>query len=175
MKSRGEKPTVKIRDIMISPVITVLENQPVEKVAKLMRHGKVGSVVVVDEQQKPIGIITERDVVRILGRLEPWLLGSPLRTLMSKPLITISTNGSLRDGIQTMYSRNIRRLPVVSDKEKTGQIVGIITDKDILRLLMKNQNLVQSLLTDDIIGQNIQTFQERFAEYWFGDTLMHRK
>lgn len=72
-------------------------------------------------------------------------------------------------------SKNIRRLPVISDKEKTGEIVGMITDKDIFRILMKNQNLVQSILSDNMLSQNIQTIHERFAEYWFGDTLIHRK
>jgi CBS domain-containing protein len=74
-----------------------------------------------------------------------------------------------------MYSKNIRRLPVISDKEKTGEILGIVTDKDIFRTLMKNQNLVQSLLSDNAMSQNIQTIHERFAEYWFGDILIHRK
>jgi CBS domain-containing protein len=74
-----------------------------------------------------------------------------------------------------MYSKNIRRLPVISDKEKTGEILGIVTDKDIFRTLMKNQNLVQSLLSENAMSQNIQTIHERFAEYWFGDILIHRK
>ena len=112
-----------------------------------MDENNIGSGIVVDNEinKRAVGIITERDVVRILGKLEPWLLSTPLSTLMSKPLITIRSNGSLRDGIQTMDSKNIRRLPVISDKEKSGKIVGIITDKDIFRMLMENQNLVQSL------------------------------
>jgi CBS domain-containing protein len=134
-----------------------------------------GSLIALQNNGKTkgaVGIITERDVVRIL---EPWLLTSPLRTLMSKPVITISANSSLRDGIQTMYTKNIRRLPVVSHKKTTDQIVGIITSKDIFRVLMKNQNLVQSLITDDILGRNMKTVQEQFAEYWFGDILIHKK
>ncbi len=79
-------------------------------------------------------------MVRILGKLEPWLLSTPLSAVMSKPLITIRANGSLRDGIQTMYSR---RLPVISGKEKTGEIIGIITDKDIVRILIRNQNFLE--------------------------------
>jgi CBS domain-containing protein len=74
-----------------------------------------------------------------------------------------------------MYSNNIRRLPVISDTVKTGEIVGIITDKDIFRMLMKNQNLLQSLLSDNMMSQNMQTIHEQFAEYWFGDILIHRK
>lgn len=162
---------------MTTKIVTEAEDQNIYSASKKMNENNIGSIIVVDNEQngRPVGIITERDIVRILGQLEPWLLSSPLRALMSKPLITIPSNGSLRDGIQTMYSKNIRRLPVVSGKEKSDQIVGIITDKDIFRVLMKNQNLVQSLLTDNMMAQNIQTIHERFAEYWFGDILIHRK
>jgi CBS domain-containing protein len=153
------------------------EDQNIASASRKMYKNNIGSVLIVDngKTKRAVGIITERDVVRILGQLEPWLLTSPLRTLMSKPVITISANSSLRDGIQTMYTKNIRRLPVVSHKKITDQIVGIITAKDIFRVLMKNQNLVHSLITDDIMGQNMKTVQEQFAEYWFGDILIHKK
>ena len=131
---------------MTTKIITDTEEQNIFSVSKKMDENSIGSVIVVDNERdkRAVGIITERDVVRILGKLEPWRLSTPLSALMSKPLITIHSNSSLRDVIQTMYSKNIRRLPVISDKEKTGEIVGIITDKDIFRVLMKNQNLLQS-------------------------------
>jgi len=162
---------------MTTKIITDTEEQNIFSVSKKMDENNIGSVIVVDNERdkRAVGIITERDVVLILGKLEPWRLSTPLSALMSKPLITIYSNGSLRDGIQTMYSKNIRRLPVTSDKEKTGEILGIVTDKDIFRMLMKNQNLLQSLLSDDMMSQNIHTIHERFAEYWFGDILIHRK
>lgn len=162
---------------MTTKIITDTQDQNIFSASKKMDENNIGSVIIVDNEinKMAVGIITERDVVRILGKLEPWLLSTPLSALMSKPLITIRSNGSLRDGIQTMYSKNIRRLPVISDKEKSGKIVGIVTDKDIFRMLMKNQNLVQSLLTDNMMQQNIETIHERFAEYWFGDILIHRK
>jgi CBS domain-containing protein len=159
---------------MKTKIITDTEEQNIFSASKKMDENNIGSVIVVDNERdkRAVGIITERDVVRILGKVEPWLLSTPLSALMSKPLITIHSNGSLRDGIQTMYSKNIRRLPVMSDREKTGEIVGIITDKDIFRMLMKNQNLLQSLISDNMMSQ---TIHERFAEYWFGDILIHRK
>lgn len=162
---------------MTTKIITDTQDQNIFSASKKMDENNIGSVIIVDNEinKMAVGIITERDVVRILGKLEPWLLSTPLSALMSKPLITIRSNGSLRDGIQTMYSKNIRRLPVISDKEKSGKIVGIVTDKDIFRMLMKSQNLVQSLLTDNMMSQNIETIHERFAEYWFGDILIHRK
>lgn len=169
--------SISISSFMTTKIITDTEEQNIFSVSKKMDENSIGSVIVVDNERdkRAVGIITERDVVRILGKLEPWRLSTPLSALMSKPLITIHSNGSLRDGIQTMYSKNIRRLPVISDKEKTGEIVGIITDKNIFRALMKNQNLLQSLLSDNMMSQNIQNIHERFAEYWFGDILTRRK
>jgi CBS domain-containing protein len=167
--------SISISGFMTTKIVTDTEDQNISSASKKMDENNIGSVIVVNNDKKAVGIITERDVVRILGKLEPWLLSTPLSALMSKPLITIRSNGSLRDAIQTMYSKNIRRLPVISDKEKTGGILGIVTDKDIFRTLMKNQNLVQSLLSDNAMSQNIQTIHERFAEYWFGDILIHRK
>ncbi|MFZ1877540.1 MAG: CBS domain-containing protein [Nitrososphaeraceae archaeon] len=167
--------SISISGFMTTKIVTDTEDQNISSASKKMDENNIGSVIVVNNDKKAVGIITERDVVRILGKLEPWLLSTPLSALMSKPLVTIRSNGSLRDAIQTMYSKNIRRLPVISDKEKTGEILGIVTDKDIFRTLMKNQNLVQSLLSENAMSQNIQTIHERFAEYWFGDILIHRK
>jgi CBS domain-containing protein len=169
--------SISISSFMTTKIVTEAEDQNIHSASRKMYENNIGSVIVVNNEKskRAVGIITERDIVRILGQMEPWLLSSPLSTLMSKPLITITSNGSLRDVIQTMYSKNIRRLPIVSCKEKSDQIVGIITDKDIFRVLMKNQNLVQSLLTDNMMAQNIQTLHKRFAEYWFGDVLIHRK
>jgi CBS domain-containing protein len=168
--------SISVSSFMTSNVVTDTEDQNISSASKKMDENNIGNVIIVDNERdnRAVGIITERDVVRILGKLEPWLLSSPLSALMSKPLITIRSNGSLRDAIHTMYSKNIRRLPVVSNTEKSGEIVGIITDKDIFGILMKNQNLVQSLLTDNMMSHNMQTIHERFAEYWFGDTLIRR-
>ncbi len=74
-----------------------------------MHENSIGSVIIEKKDDnnniKPVGIITERDVVRLLGSLNPSLLQTPLRDVMSKPLITISTNGSVKDAIQSMAAK----------------------------------------------------------------------
>lgn len=169
--------SVPISNFMTKKAITATEDQNIHSASRKMYENNIGSVIVVNNgtDNKPVGIITERDVVRVLGHLQPWLLNSLLRELMSKPLITVSSNSSLRDGIQTMYTKNIRRLPVVSDMEPKNHILGIITDKDIFRVLLKNQNLVQSLVSDELMAQYGQTVHKQFAEYWFNDILVHKK
>ena len=69
----------------------------------MMNKNNIGSVIVVKEYTtEPVGIITERDIVRIIGSSKLSLLHLPLRELMSKPLITISPNSSIKDALQTM-------------------------------------------------------------------------
>jgi CBS domain-containing protein len=87
---------------------------------------------------------------------------------MSKPLITVSINSSIKDAIQTMQQKNIRRLVLV-DKE---EMVGVITDKDIFRAIMSNQTLITGLENISPLVEQ-RTAYEQFTEYWFRD-IFHR-
>jgi len=81
--------------------------------------------------------------------------------------------------MQTMQLKNIRRLVVVGEKEgkennqDDNKMIGIITDKDIFRAIMKNQDLIPSFLSDQLPTER-KTFYEQFSEYWFGD-IIHRR
>ena len=99
--------SISISSFMTTKIVTEAEDQNIHSASRKMYENNIGSVIVVNNEKdkRAVGIITERDIVRILGQMEPWLLSSPLSTLMSKPLITITSNGSLRDGIQTMYQK----------------------------------------------------------------------
>jgi CBS domain-containing protein len=165
--------TISVSSFMTRDVKTEKEDQNVLTACRIMHENNLGSVVIVSKTganyEKPIGIITERDVVRMLGSLNPSLLQSPLGDIMSKPLITISINSSITDAIQIMQQKNIRRLVIV-DKEK---MVGIITDKDIFRTIMNNQDLIPSLLGDKLLVEH-KTVYDQFGQYWFGDILHKR-
>jgi CBS domain-containing protein len=176
-----------VSSLMTRNVITQTEDQNVYAVSKTMYENNIGSVVIVRNKErdndisssnKPIGIITERDIVRILGSLEPSFLKAPIRELMSKPLITISPNSSIKDAMQTMHLKNIRRLVVVEKEGKDNnhddnKMQGIITDKDIFRAIMKNQDLIPSFLSDQLSVER-KTLYEQFSEYWFDDILRKR-
>jgi CBS domain-containing protein len=158
--------TISVSSFMTRDVETEREDQNVLTACRIMHENNIGSVIILKKDDKPIGIITERDVVRLLGSLNPSLLQTPLRDIMSKPLITISKNSSIRDAIQTMQQKNIRRIVIV-DKEK---MVGIITDKDIFRSLMNNRHLIPSLLGDKLLIEN-KTIHDQFGQHWFSDIL----
>ena len=154
-------------------LITEKVDQSIYAACRIMNKNNIGSVVIVDKNsgkhEKPVGIITERDVVRIVGTLDPASLHSPLREVMSKPLVTISINGSIKDAIQSMHRNNIRHLVIV-DKEA---MVGIITDKDIFRAIMNNQSLIASLGSIEPLVEQRAAY-DQFTEYWFRD-IFHKR
>lgn len=132
---------------------------------KVMNDNNVGSVVIVEAANKgeqPIGIITERDILRILGKLTVDLQ-KPSSTYMSKPIVTIQSSASIKDAMQTMNSKGIRRLVVV---DKNNKMAGVVTQKDIFKAINKNRSLITSFT-----GQNYPTehreVYERFTDHMF--------
>jgi len=133
--------SVLVSVIMSKGVKTEVEEQDIGAILRLMDDNDIGSVVIVkrqDKEQIPVGIITERDIVRTLGR-KAGDLKEPLTTFMSKPIITIQSNSSAREAMQLMDSNHIRRIVVV---DPSGRMVGILTEKDIFREVLKKSGLV---------------------------------
>ena len=123
-----------VSSIMTGGVITATADETIKTVCKLMYENDIGSIVIVkrtvDDANKPVGIITERDIVRQIGLLELFVVQAPIRQIMSTPLVTIGPNNPIRDAIEIMQVKKIRRLVVIDDREK---MVGIITIKDVLK------------------------------------------
>jgi CBS domain-containing protein len=161
----GSMETISVSSLMTQDVRTEKEDQNVLTACKIMSENNIGSIIIVKKDDKnntkPVGIITERDVVRLLGSLNPPLLQTPLRDIMSKPLVYVFINSSVRDAIQTMQQKNIRRL-IVSDGEK---MVGIITDQDIFRAIVNNRDLIPSLLGDKLLVEH-KIIYDQFSQYW---------
>ena len=152
-----------VSSIMSSDVKTENENENIMAVCKVMRDNKIGCVVVIKMQNKakiPVGIITERDIVNILGKLTIDFR-TPLSSFMSKPIISIQSNCSIRNAMQLMNSNNIRRLVVVDANNK---LVGIITEKDIFRQIARNPTMVTDFVGENYPVQHREIY-ERFTEY----------
>ena len=117
-----------VRDVMSSPVITVEEDDTVDKVAKLMDEYKIGSVVVVGGHGEPVGVITERDIVRSVVAKDKLPSEVKAKEIMSKPLITIGADEDIKEAARKMAKFDIRRLIVMHK----GKMVGIVSSRDLL-------------------------------------------
>jgi CBS domain-containing protein len=161
--------SVSVSSIMITGVKTADEHQSVKTVCKLLYENKIGSIVVIkkttsgnQEGKIPVGIVTERDIVRLVSLPDMLTVDQPVYLLMKAPLITVDPNSSIRDAMETMQQKDIRRLPVVDNK---GKLLGIITDKDIFRVILKNQAIASSGASDQILVDQ-QSIYGRFTDYW---------
>jgi len=127
---------IKISDFMTQEVKTITENETLKEAAKLMYEGNIGSVVIskkatstgegvttknIQNEIAPVGILTERDIARIVGFSSKFVADTNVTEVMSKQLKTVSPNAQLKDAIDLMNRENIRRLPVVDYK---GNMVG---------------------------------------------------
>ena len=128
MSEIGLRHRMLVKDAMSSPVFTVDEKLTVDKAAVLMDQHDLGCVIVTGKDEKPIGIITEKDLVsRVVSKnILPRKLAA--KEVMSTPLMTIGSETTLTETARTMSRLNIRRLGVMYK----GNLVGIISSKDIL-------------------------------------------
>ncbi len=121
--------TMTVADVMTKSVISVDASMTVNGAAKMMEDAKVGAVIVM-ENNTPIGIVTDRDfAVKIVAHA--YHITTPVKQIMSSPLLTINPDESIRTEADLMHDRGIRKLPVMDGEN----IVGIITATDIVNLL----------------------------------------
>lgn len=116
---------------MTNKVVTVDISERVEEALRLMVKFDIGSIVVTD-REKPVGIITERDVTRAALRGDS-LLKLPVRSLMSRPLQTGTPDMEIWLTFETMLRLGVRRLPIVDN----GRLVGIVSEKDLTRWVLR--------------------------------------
>ncbi len=116
------EPMLKIKDIMCKKVITAKEDISIQEAVQLLNDRHVGSLVVIDDEQKIIGIFTERDAVRIMAN--KYSTQEPLGKTMSRHVVTISLEASFDEAKRLMLSHDIRHLPVT---DETGKLIGLFS------------------------------------------------
>lgn len=131
-----------VKEIMTRDVVTVDINNNVPQLAQHMLNYKVGSVIITDKEQ-PVGIVTERDIVKkiVSKNLRPDDIS--IKELMTTPLISIPSTEDVTETMHRMVKMEIRRLPVVEN----GKLVGIITDTDLLAISAEMGSIFSDLIT----------------------------
>jgi signal-transduction protein with cAMP-binding, CBS, and nucleotidyltransferase domain len=114
--------------------ITAFSGKNLQDVANLMVSRRVGSVIVIDKNTQPLGIITERDIVKHIYLKNIAASRIEVEEIMSAPLITIMSYDSIDTASRIMTKNKIKRLAVL---EEDNRIVGLLSVTDIIRHLAK--------------------------------------
>ena len=102
----------------------------VQETARKMRDTNVSSLLIVDNEGKPLGLVTERDLARKVCINDVYTSKITNKEIMSSPIITINSKSSASEAVDLMLRNNIRHLIVV-DESRTNRPVGMITPLDL--------------------------------------------
>jgi len=159
-----------IEEIMVHDVVTITPENTLHEAARIMGEKHIGSLIVM-KYDTPVGIITERDLLREVVAREidlekDWLVGGvtikeeKVEEIMSYPLNTISLTSSIKEAAQMMIEKKIRRLAV----SEHGKVVGIITSADLIRCLPETPETMQVWFeVDYFMSKDVITADEETA------------
>ena len=126
--------TILVRDLMKKNPYTVAESASIQDTARIMNDKKVSSLVILDEDNNPVGLVTERDLVRKVCINDLPTNRVTNKEIMSSPLITIDSESSATTATDLMLKNNVRHLLVIDNESKdNNQPIGIITPLDLVR------------------------------------------
>ncbi|UCD72647.1 MAG: CBS domain-containing protein [Candidatus Bathyarchaeota archaeon] len=133
--------TILVRDIMTRSVQTVGVSASVREAVLKMNKYRIGSIVVIG-RGKPVGIVTERDILERIVEpfIDPRTIG--VKEIMSSPVVTIPPDTSIEEAATLMAKNGIKKLPVMEDE----RLVGIVTTMDLMRAGPRLINVLEELL-----------------------------
>lgn len=124
-------------------VITIRPEQTLRDVVTMLSERRIGALVVVDGAGKPVGIISERDIIRTASHDDKFF-GRQVKEAMTTAVIFGSPNDDVHSVEKTMTERHFRHLPIVED----GKLTGMISIRDIIKALLgKYEGEIDTLQT----------------------------
>lgn len=145
MHNVDESPSMYIHEIMSKNVVKVNHEISALEISKIMVKRGVSSVGIIDNSNKIIGIVTEKDLIREVCAKNILADTLTAAKMMSSPLITISKNSTINDAAKLMVEKKIKHLAIYENND----IIGIVTTSDLINFLrnkIKSMDLDSNLL-----------------------------
>jgi CBS domain-containing protein len=164
-----------VRDVMSTHVIAVRQNASYKDMAAMLHAQRVSAFPVLDDHNKVIGVVSESDLLtkEALEGTVPGMLQSMMSQreharapavtaaeLMTKPPVTIGPDESVTQAARLMYSRRVKRLPVISDD---GTLIGIVSRADVLSVYSRPDADIQREIVQDLILGRFRCDPARFT------------
>ena len=147
-------------DIVKTEVATVEPGFTVREAARRMLERSVGALVIIDGESRPVGIITDRDLVSLIAEgVDPD--GATIGCFAGQMLQTVAVVDGMRDVTEKMHKHGVRRLPVV---DAAGRLAGIVSLDDILVLLGRELGDVAETIENQFAQERVMTSLRRARE-----------
>jgi diguanylate cyclase (GGDEF)-like protein len=125
---------IKISAVMAKDVLTANKEEGVISLLERLNKHRIGAVVVINKENMPIGIITERDIIHALVSYREELFNKQAQDIMSAPVLTLDPEQDIDSAAILMTLNGIRRIPITRD----NKLVGLITYRDLTNALRKS-------------------------------------
>ncbi|WP_406115833.1 CBS domain-containing protein [Kitasatospora purpeofusca] len=157
-----------VGDVMTREVVTAGPDTPFKEVAALFHRNDITAIPVVDDQRRPIGVVSEADLLRkeaVLpdpeGRYRTRSMDAADRAraeaetaggLMTSPVVTARAGWTVPEAAREMDRRRVKRLAVV---DEIGRLVGIVSRRDLLQVFLRHDTAVREEIAHDVLGRTL--------------------
>ncbi|WP_194095772.1 CBS domain-containing protein [Marivivens aquimaris] len=129
-------------------IIWLAADEAVSKAAELMSQNRIGTIIVSSSGETADGILSERDIVREIGKRGPSVLESPISEIMTANPITATGDKSADEVLQIMTDKRFRHMPVMAD----GKLVGLISIGDVVKARLAEIAMERDALEGMVMG-----------------------
>ncbi|WP_405996748.1 CBS domain-containing protein [Streptomyces sp. NBC_00829] len=157
-----------VAELMTRDVVRAARDLPFKEIVKLLSENDVTAVPVVDERNRPMGVVSEADLLRKsadqadpsgltpIPHLEAWerakAEGTRAEELMSAPAVCARPEWSVVEAARLMEVHNVKRLPVV---DETDRLQGIVSRGDLLRIFLRRDEAIRDEITRDVLQRTL--------------------
>ncbi|MFC8917645.1 CBS domain-containing protein [Streptomyces sp. NPDC047821] len=138
-----------VADLMTPDAVTVQRETPFKEIARLLDEYDITAVPVVDEDGRPVGVVSEADLLhsRISENTATTAGG-----LMSAPAVVARPEWSAVEAARLMERKRVKRLPVV---DAGGRLIGVVSRSDLLQLFLRRDRAIQEEILEDILTRTL--------------------
>ncbi|WP_406253794.1 CBS domain-containing protein [Streptomyces chartreusis] len=157
-----------VADLMTHDVVRARRDTPFKEIVELLAENDVTAVPVVDDLDRPLGVVSEADLLRKcsvrsdpsghapIPHLEAWerakAAGVRAEELMSTPAVCARPQWSVVEAARLMATENVKRLPVVDEADR---LRGIVSRGDLLRIFLRRDDAIRDEITVDVLRQTL--------------------
>jgi len=132
---------------MDKDVLVLDQDTQTREAARMLRHYETDDIIVTDSEKKPVGIVTDEDILSKVSDVTVYAEATKLKDVMSTPLFTINEKSTLQDALHKMRDNNIRKLPVLSKK---NQVMGMVFQSTIANVIRNATTTTPRLLSPPV-------------------------